>query len=521
VHIFLKDARHQWLEILISLVATSALVVESPTRWHTGLTAYVNAFSYFAFSRNLPELLILIVPLSWWLLISPVIHEEKLVGDRQFWITRPYEWKKLLAAKILFLIVFLYIPLMVAQSAMLVGAGFSPFSSVGGLLENQLGLMCAVVLPLVALSTVTRNFARMTLALLGALVCLIAIAAMASAVPPDRVAIPHSGEIFFWIVLCLCGAVIILQYARRNAKVSWIMLVLLVVLFGAFDRGGSSDDAQMNRKYPPGQAGAGMAQFAYQEKQGEASSFVTQYHDWVGIAVPVDVSGVAEGTITIPDFVKVTLQAPGGKRWTSTWQGASIDKLFSGGRVVNAQFAMPRAVYEEFIGKPIGVQMTFALTQARAETPMRLTLNQNDFAVPEVGMCSPVWYGPGEIGSIVCRSALRQPPLTAVNSNWSADAGGCKSSNGDDGVQTAAWIGALEKGSPEFGLIPVSVAPVNFTNQFITESNRPTYFRHLCPGTPITFTGYRLSGRGQATFSINGFQLPRLDAGQMKVINQD
>jgi len=30
-----------------------------------------------------------------------VVHAESLVGDRQFWITRPYEWKKLLTAKAL------------------------------------------------------------------------------------------------------------------------------------------------------------------------------------------------------------------------------------------------------------------------------------------------------------------------------------------------------------------------------------------------------------------------------------
>jgi hypothetical protein len=37
-----------------------------------------------------------------------VIHAEALVGDRRFWLTRPYEWKKLLGAKALFLLVFLY-----------------------------------------------------------------------------------------------------------------------------------------------------------------------------------------------------------------------------------------------------------------------------------------------------------------------------------------------------------------------------------------------------------------------------
>src|ERR1019366_2735234 len=163
LHIFVKDARHQWLEILLSLAVTLALVLTCRSRWHTGAVLYAS-FLPFGSMSDLPALLVLVVALSWWLLISPVIHEEKLVGDRQFWITRPYEWKKLLAAKVLFLIVFLYVPLLSAQCVILAKAGFTPFSFFRGLLYDSLLLTGILVLPLVALATVTRNFARMTLA---------------------------------------------------------------------------------------------------------------------------------------------------------------------------------------------------------------------------------------------------------------------------------------------------------------------------------------------------------------------
>ena len=204
-------------------------------------------------------------------MISPLIHEEKLVGDRQFWITRPYEWKKLLAAKVLFLIVFLYIPLLLAQCVMLAEAGFSPFSSFRGLLYDSLLLTCVLVLPLVALATVTRNFARMTLAVLGGVVCLIAIVLLlATYAPPDRIALPHQGEIIFYLAFFLCLAVVIVQYSRRSARVSWVLLALLVVLFGAFSMGGAPDNAQMDRNYPATTKVIRAAQFAYQEKEGTA-----------------------------------------------------------------------------------------------------------------------------------------------------------------------------------------------------------------------------------------------------------
>jgi hypothetical protein len=527
LHIFVKDARHQWLEILISLAVTLALVFACPSRWHSGAMSYAasGSFSPLWLLSNLPDFLVLIVPLSWWLLISPVIHEERLVGDRQFWITRPYEWKKLLAAKVLFLIAFLYVPLLLAQGVMLAEAGFTPFPSIRDLLYDSFQLTCMLVLPLVALATVTRNFARMTLAVLGAIVCLIASVLLASNAPPDRVAVSYGGEIALYIVLCLFLSVVILQYARRNVKVSWILLALLVVVFGAFNMGGTPDNAQMDRKYPPGQRTVALAQFAYQGKEETGpSAFVTQKRDRVGISIPMLVSGVPDGTVTIPDFLKVTLQAPGGARWTSVWQSTSMDKFFPGERVALERFTMPRAVYNDFIGKPLGVQITFALTQAHAGNQERLTLGQNDFAVSGVGICSPVTgfaERPDEIGLIACRAPLRQPELTLVNSAWSTVSCSCTSPSPDDSVQTAAWIGSLEREPAELGIVPVAISPVNFTNQFVMESNRPSKVRHLCPGTPLIFTRYTLTARTQSTLWISGFQLPRLDAGQLTVIDHD
>jgi hypothetical protein len=524
LHIFAKDARHQWLEILLSLAVTVGLVFACPSRWRTGAAGVVS-FSPWGLASNLPDIVVYMVPLSWWLLISPVIHEEKLVGDRQFWITRPYDWKKLLAAKVLFLIAFLYVPLLLAQCAMLAEAGFTPFPSLPDLLRDSRSLTCLLVLPLVVLATVTRNFARMTLAVLGAAGCFIAFLLLALNASPDRIAIPHENEIEFLLALGLCVAVVVVQYARRNARVSWSLLALLVMIVGVSALGGAPDNAQMARDYPPGQRGIATAQFAYQQTAATApSAFVTQRRDRVGISIPVLVSGEPDGTVTIPDFLQVTLQALGGARWTSVWQTATKDKFLPGERVANAQFTMPRAAYDDFKEKPLNVQVTFALTQAHAEKVERLTLGQKDFAVPGVGVCSPVKGFADrldEIGLIACRSPLRQPELTLVNSAWSAASCGDKSQSGDDGVQTAAWIGSLEKESTEFGIIPVSLAPVNFSNQFVMEPNRPGKARHFCPGTPVTFTRYTLTERTQSTIWIHGFQLPLLDSGQITVMNQD
>lgn len=524
LHIFAKDTRHQWIEILLSLSFMTALVITCRSHWITGAYGAVS-FSALGLFENLPQMLVLIIPLGWWLLISPLIHDESLVGDRQFWITRPYEWKKLLAAKALFLIVFLYAPLFLTQLVILTRAGFEPFSCIPGLLYDMFLLSCAFVLPLLALATVTRNFARMTLAVLGALACFVASLMLASNVSPDRIAISYGGTIALYAAICLCIAVVVLQYARRKVKLSWILLGLLVVLLGAFNLGGAPDNATIDDNYPHSSHAPAPVQLDFRaELDNQPSAFVTNKSDRVGISIPVHVSGVADGAIVIPDFLKVTLRAPDGSRWTSVWQSISMDKFFPGDKVASERFTMPRAVYDSFRGKSLMVEMDFALTEARAANSAQVPIPVHDFAVSGVGVCTPltgVLDRPTDIAGLTCRAPLRQPELTLLHTTWSD--GPCATTPGNEGqgIQGAAWVGSLERAPADFGIFPVWSSYIGFTNQQVIEKNRIVGMRKLCPGTPLIFTAYRLSGHARSSLSISGFHIPELNRGQQAVIDHD
>ena len=87
LHILAKDARHLWIEILLSIAVIVAFALACPASWRTVIEMRLEP-------QILVRILELLVPASWWLLISNLIHDERLVGDRQFWLTRPYEWKK-------------------------------------------------------------------------------------------------------------------------------------------------------------------------------------------------------------------------------------------------------------------------------------------------------------------------------------------------------------------------------------------------------------------------------------------
>jgi hypothetical protein len=110
VHIFRKDLRHHWPEVLVSLALLIAFTWDEPSQWLPD-REIMEASRLHSFVYG--SLLVLLV-LSWGLLIVRVIQSERLAGDRQYWITRPVEWKKLLAAKLLFIAVFADAPLLFA-----------------------------------------------------------------------------------------------------------------------------------------------------------------------------------------------------------------------------------------------------------------------------------------------------------------------------------------------------------------------------------------------------------------------
>ncbi len=111
LHIFKKDIRRHWLEILISLALLGlyARIMTRPTVDRMVAPEYIPWAEISA--GTLTSLLII-----FWIFLSiRLVQGETLVGDRQWWVTKPYEWWKLLAAKEVFLLAFIGAPLFLVQ----------------------------------------------------------------------------------------------------------------------------------------------------------------------------------------------------------------------------------------------------------------------------------------------------------------------------------------------------------------------------------------------------------------------
>jgi len=148
LRIFCKDARQFWIEIVVVLVPMFCFPSSnSHTLGTLGLT--------------------LLLPLACLFLIMRVFHGDAIPGDRQFWVTRPYDRKSLLAAKTMFIIAFVNLPLIIMQAVILASHDFPVAANLSGLLWEQFLLSVAIFLPAAAMASITATTAQFFLSFLA------------------------------------------------------------------------------------------------------------------------------------------------------------------------------------------------------------------------------------------------------------------------------------------------------------------------------------------------------------------
>jgi hypothetical protein len=507
LHIFSKDSRHFWPEILISLALVGTLVWIEPSTWGPQSGLYAVARGGFlpsgSESRILASLMPLFIMVSWWLLIARLTHAEALVGDRQFWVTRPYEWKKLLGAKALFLVIFLYLPLLAAQCLLLFLAGFHPLGFMPGLLFKLFLDTVGLVLPLLAITTVTATFARLTITLLAGLACFAGYVAIALHFSDDA-GVPFGDHVSSALTLCFCGVVIVLQYAARRVWISRLLLIafpILLLLSGIT----VPDSTNVGREYPPASSGQ-EAPVQLALLQTESATAELKRAKQVQVSIPLQVSKVAEGTALITGPVQVTVEGGNGSHWTSPWQTFNNEYLSGTGESwITVQ--MNRAFFDQVSAKPVTLHFTVAFIMVRAVKERSIPLPEQDFFVPDLGICSPQPDWPRrQFSGIACRFPMHPPKLTYITSRWT-DGPCLASQDSKTGVPGGAWIGSLKSGPAEFGMSPVLNDPINLSNATKGEESQSER-RHLCAGTPVSFTQYNFAGKTQYDFTISNFHLP-------------
>jgi len=482
LHIFWKDVRLYWIEILASLSVSTLFVWLYPISWGDSPTISVWPW--------VPEATAVLLPVSWLVLITRVIHAESLVGQRQFWITRPYLWPQLLAAKVLFISAFVCVPFALAQCLLLREAGLHPLSHIAGVFYNTLMAIGIAVLPMAYLAAVTSNFGKTLLAVLGLILFVGGVAYLSSIVPTSG-SIDFLTELSFVAAVSVFVAVLLIQYSRRSTSVSWALLGALSVTFGAMALAAPAE-WEVKAVYPEHVAATG-PRLSLRPIGGTTFTTTSDTVDprEVTVGFPIEVTGIAPDSAVRVDDARVRFTSANGVRWVSYWQGAT-GTWTAGDPNGVVSLKVSRSFYERMKDTPVTVEMSAALTYLKAGTVTRLTLPADRFELPGGSMCriSGSWGN-----DLSCLSPMRQPPLMLIGTRFTSEkcSAAPPSNDGDPGL---AWVGTTDTDPAEFGLTSVWETKGWFERFSSSNSSQE---QHLCPGSPLSIVRYNVVSRSQQT----------------------
>jgi hypothetical protein len=500
LHIFKNDARHFWREITLTEALVVAYGWSQAIRFEeSGFSAFISGFS----SSSL--ILAFLVPVSFIFLILRAVHAECPVGDRQFWVTRPYDWRKLLAAKLLLLFTFINLPLFILQVFLLWRAGFWPPRYLLGLLGLQVLWIAFVFLPAATLAVVTASIGQFVLTVLGVLLYLIAATVLVSKIPNIGVesAAGIPGSLSLDAVYAAFFIVVLWQYARRRTARSRVVLLGLAAAVPLFFAA-TPYRTVIARLYPLPTSGQALpVRLAFDPAKPASLKGGYPEKNKVHIKLPLLVSGVAEGSMVSEAGRRESIEAPGGLRWESRWEDGH-GSLLADRSHTSETIAIDKDFYERVKSVPVKIQITFALTLARATEVDHIVASAAPFTLPGDGRCL---FSPLARNQAICPFPVRSQFMLL-----SAKSGDITCRPGENekplptGIMAYGWIRTSALFGAEFGINPVSARRLGLSDYGESKMN---HFRGgVCPGTPLTiYTAWQYGPRYRTDLEIDGIRL--------------
>lgn len=513
LRIFAKDVRQFWAEILITLALSAALVHLYPHQWWNRIGGI-----------ELPRAVSILLIMSWCLLIARVLHAEPVVGNRQFWLTRPYEWKKLLAAKLLFLAVFLAAPLVISQCLLLRAAGLHPLAAMHGMRFSLLLISGIFVAPLVAIAAVTSGLASTVTTAVAVLVGGLELASLHWRGDWPAGLSEWKFSLLPWLpwlalfLLLVCCVVLLVQYALRRVWLARSILIGTLVVLTAAGRiviaRPHDDQARIAQDIPPAAVGASAPlQLSFGPKELERSHATKFFADRVTVVGWLGLPPRAEGTVIDIDQLKVTFETSDGHRWSSVQTPPAPSLLLGENRMLaDTQrmyyfLLMPVDEYNRFRSNPPTAHFSLSYTESSPDRVFRFPLPKGEVSLPGLGVCS---QAKEPFAVFKCRSAFRLPTLTHADAEWS-DAPCSPSESELQSGKSISWMGSFDGPPAQFDILPIVFWNIDLpdrSGRWGREEKGPR--KYLCTGSPVTVTQYKPVRRTKADLTIQNFHLPAL-----------
>jgi hypothetical protein len=336
LRIFRKDVRHLWPRIVLvgAIEVAAHLAASAPTLGIARLQIGMGA----------------VEALAQWFLIASAILEEPLVGDRQYWLTRPYSWKSLLAAKVLFCLVFIHLPVLAADGSALILRGLSPMAHLPGLAMAQFFTL-ERVLSGAALASMSASLVQLVwiglAAFVGYFFTLEALFFLwrANVVWGGVEWLHQAAMAAFWMLGA--AAILAVQYVTRRVELSRRILAagVLAVSLTMWMPGWHAAFA-LQSWFGPRRVADSVVRIEVDPGRAlESGPFGLS--SWgrrspTAVEVPVLVTGVPPGMGLQSDRVAAAGKTPDGRAWNSAWDSINrLTRIATAGDTVREDRVLP------------------------------------------------------------------------------------------------------------------------------------------------------------------------------------
>ncbi|MDQ2711685.1 MAG: hypothetical protein M3Y24_05510 [Acidobacteriota bacterium] len=399
IHIFKKDVSHLRYDIGITLLAAVAFCFMGMQQMPvSGTGATGNRIAFF-------------LPVTWFFLIARVIHADAIPGERQFWLTRPYQWKSLLGAKLLFILVFVNLPLLIADAVIIHAAGFSISQEIAGLLWTQVLLITAFVLPIAAFSAITSGLLQLLSATFLLFIVIQALIITSSSRHSDS----YWMELEWVKTYCLmtqiaaAAAIILLwQYARRNTFATRIVAgAAAVALVGSSAFLPWTTAFALQTRLSTRTIAPTSIRIELDSDRKWLGHIYDAEQNQVVAELPLQISGIPAGMELEPNGLTLTLHAPDGETWiVNQTPPSSFDFEAS---ITSLRAVMTKAFFTKVKNQPLQLRGSLFFTLYGNKQSTAIPLNSGPVPVNGLGLCSAAAH------FLLCNSVFRtQPDLVSV-----------------------------------------------------------------------------------------------------------
>jgi hypothetical protein len=461
-HIFKKDLKLLWLFGLAVALLPFAIVA-----------VHLKMDHFFEENETLSSLLLLLELMLYFgvaTLTAILVHQDGLVGVRQDWLVRPIRRRDLLAAKLLFVVLAIQLPLFLADLFCALVDGFGFPSSFAAALTENLYFFVGFALPIFAFVSLMKNLTEALGSAFALFVLVIGLEALiagwnggnplGSTTDSGIAWIPQTERLLIYLIAA--AAILALQYFRRATRVSRSIFCAAIAIciltqaapwryaFGLQSAISAAPAAKPSLRFDPS-----LGKF-HSPVAAESESSDAQFNDrtlrvtdeGAEINIPLQVSGVAGGSILKIDRASVHLLAPNGD------DGGSINPAGDLGAFEvrnDGTSSLPPSPYYERVhvrstsfnrikNTLVTLQIDYSATVLRLASDVSLPALDANQRIAGVGWCQTELNDDRTAVEVRCLAAGNLPQCGTILLE-----------NPATGAQNPAIHGCLDDYSPYFG----------------------------------------------------------------------